>query len=44
MRYRIQIGHQDVMVEVANRPDLARLDLDDDVEVYWNADSGVVMP
>ena len=40
VRYRIQIGHQHVMVEVPNRPDLARLDLDD-VEVYWNADSGV---
>ena len=44
VRYRIQVGHQHVMVEVANRPDLARLDLDDDVEVYWNADSGVAMP
>ena len=44
VRYRIQIGHQHVMVEVANRPDLARLDLADDVEVYWNADSGVAMP
>ena len=32
VRYRIQIGHQHVMVEVANRPDLARLDLDDDVD------------
>ena len=32
------------MVEVANRPDLARLDLDDEVAVYWDADSGVVMP
>jgi len=44
VRYRIQIGHQQVMVEVANRPDLPRLDLDDDVDVYWNAGSGVVMP
>lgn len=44
VRYRIQVGHQHVMVEVANRPDLARLDLDDDVEVYWNADSGVAIP
>jgi putative spermidine/putrescine transport system ATP-binding protein len=44
VRYRIQVGHQYVMVEVANRPDLARLDLDDDVEVYWNADSGVAIP
>ena len=44
VRYRIQVGHQYVMVEVAHRPDLARLDLDDDVEVYWNADSGVAMP
>jgi hypothetical protein len=32
------------MVEVANRLDLARLDLDDNVEVYWNADSCVALP
>ncbi|MFT5061497.1 MAG: putative spermidine/putrescine transport system ATP-binding protein [Polaromonas sp.] len=44
VRYRIQVGDQHLMVEVANRPDLPRLDLDDYVEVYWNADSGVVMP
>ncbi|MFT6075592.1 MAG: spermidine/putrescine ABC transporter ATP-binding subunit [Yoonia sp.] len=44
VRYRIQLEDQELMVEVANRPDLPRLGLDDDVPVYWNADSGVVMP
>ena len=43
MRYRIQLADQELMVEIANRPDLPRLNLDVDVDVYWNADSGVVM-
>ena len=44
MRYRIQSWTQEVMVEVANRPIWPGSILDDDVAVYWNADSGVVMP
>jgi putative spermidine/putrescine transport system ATP-binding protein len=43
VRYRIQLADQELMVEIANRPDLPRLNLDVDVDVYWNADSGVVM-
>lgn len=44
VRYRIQLEDQELMVEVTNRPDLPRLDLDDDVAVFWDADCGVVMP
>lgn len=44
VRYRIQLEDQELMVEVANRPDLRRLELDDDVAVFWHAESGVVMP
>jgi len=44
VRYRIQVADQEMMVEVANRPDLPRLKMGDDVAAYWNADSGVVMP
>jgi putative spermidine/putrescine transport system ATP-binding protein len=43
VRYRIQIADQDLMVEVANRPDLPRLDMAEEVAVFWDADSGVVM-
>ena len=44
VRYRIRVATQELMVEVANRPDLLQLDTTDKVAVYWNADSGVVMP
>lgn len=44
VRYRIQIADQDLMVEVANRPDLPRLNMAEEVAVFWDADSGVVMP
>lgn len=44
VRYRIQIADQDLMVEIANRPDLPRLDMTEEVAVFWDADSGVVMP
>jgi putative spermidine/putrescine transport system ATP-binding protein/spermidine/putrescine transport system ATP-binding protein len=44
VRYRIKVEDQELIVEVANRPDLPWLDLDDEANVFWNADSGVVMP
>ena len=44
VRYRIKVEDQELIVEVANRPDLPRLDLDDEANIFWNADSGVVMP
>lgn len=44
VRYRVQTAGQELMVEVANRPDLARLKTGDTAAVYWDADIGVVIP
>ena len=44
VRYRIQTAGQELMVEVANRPDLARLKTGQTAAVYWDADIGVVIP
>jgi len=44
VRYNIQAADQNVMVEIANRPDLPRLNTGDTVPAYWNAESGVVIP
>lgn len=44
VRYNIQAADQNVMVEIANRPDLPRLNTGDTVPTYWNAESGVVIP
>lgn len=43
-RYRVKAGEHDIMVEVPNRPDLARLSSGDHVALYWNNESGVVVP
>jgi putative spermidine/putrescine transport system ATP-binding protein len=44
VRYRVQAAGQEMMVEVANRPDLPRLDTGETVSAFWNAQSGVVIP
>ncbi|MEH6726029.1 MAG: ABC transporter ATP-binding protein [Hyphomicrobiales bacterium] len=44
VRYNVQAADQSMMVEIANRPDLPRLNTGDTVAAYWNADSGVVIP
>ena len=44
VRYRVQTAGQELMVEVANRPDLARLETGDTAAVFWDADIGVVIP
>ncbi|MFK7862551.1 MAG: ABC transporter ATP-binding protein [Granulosicoccus sp.] len=44
VRYRIQAADQELMVEVANRPDLPRILNSDKVSAYWNANSAVVIP
>jgi len=44
VRYRIHAAGQEIMVEVANRPDLPRLNTGDNVATYWSAESGVVIP
>ena len=43
VRYRIQVADQELTVEVANRPDLHRFETDDNIALFWNTDSGVVM-
>lgn len=44
VRYRVDTAGQEMMVEVANRPDLARLKTGDNVAAYWDSDIGVVIP
>ena len=44
VRYRIETAGQEMMVEVANRPDLARLSTGETAAAYWDADIGVVIP
>lgn len=44
VRYRIEIAGQQMMVEIANRPDLPKLDTGDTVAAYWDDKSGVVIP
>ena len=43
VRYRIQVADQELTVEVANRPDLHQFETDDNIALFWNTDSGVVM-
>jgi ABC-type Fe3+/spermidine/putrescine transport system ATPase subunit len=43
-RYRVEAAGQELMVEVPNRPDLARLASGDPVSLYWSSESGVVVP
>lgn len=44
VRYRIETAGQQMMVEIANRSDLPKLDTGDTVAAYWDAKSGVVIP
>jgi len=43
-RYRIRAGIHEVTAEIPNRPELARLEPGDKVELYWNSESGSVVP
>lgn len=43
-RYRVAAGDHELVVEVPNRPDLSQLSAGDAVDLYWSADSGVVVP
>jgi spermidine/putrescine ABC transporter ATP-binding subunit len=43
-RYRVEASGQELMVEVPNRPDLARLSAGAPVALYWSPESGVVVP
>lgn len=44
VRYRIGALGQQLMVEIANRPDLPRIHSGDDIALYWNAECAVVIP
>lgn len=43
-RYRVEAGAHQIIVEVPNRPDLDRLGTGDQVALYWNVESAVVVP
>jgi ABC-type Fe3+/spermidine/putrescine transport system ATPase subunit len=43
-RYRVAAGDHELVVEVPNRPELSQLNAGDAVDLYWSADSGVVVP
>ena len=43
-RYRVATGAHMVTVEVPNRPEMATLSPGDTVELFWSAESGVVVP
>jgi spermidine/putrescine ABC transporter ATP-binding subunit len=43
-RYRVATGAHRITVEVPNRPELAQLAAGETVDLYWSAESGVVVP
>ncbi|MDE0114037.1 MAG: ABC transporter ATP-binding protein [Albidovulum sp.] len=43
-RYRVRAGIHEVTAEIPNRPELARLEPGDKVDLYWNSESGAVVP
>ena len=43
-RYRIEAAAHELVVEVPNRPELNQLRPGDPVDLYWNEESGVVVP
>ena len=43
-RYRVRAGLHEMTIEIPNRPELARLESGERVDLYWNPDSCVVVP
>ena len=43
-RYRVVAADHELVVEVPNRPELSQLEPGDAVDLYWSAESGVVVP